>query len=81
MALASRRQPRSQGPVSVHAHYAEEVTGSERRERANGDGSRIGVGGRIGDGNGVGGGNWDVNGDGDGDGAGTRTGSGEATGT
>ena len=74
MAFASTRQLRSQGPVSVHEHRTEGVTGSEGREGANGVGCRIEVGGGNGDGNGVGGGNGDVNGHGDGDraGAGTR---------
>ena len=76
MALTGTRQLRSQGPVPVHAHRTEEVTGSEGRERANGVGSEIGIGGENGDGNrvGGGGGNGDRNGDGDGDGAGTGTG-------
>ena len=83
--LASIRQPRSQGPVSVQAHRTEGVTGSEGREGANGVWGGIGVGGGHGDGNGVGGGNGDGagagvkvnegaqdgNGDGSGDGAGT----------
>ena len=68
--LASTRQLRLQGPVFVHAHRTEGVTGSEGRERANG------VGGRNGDGNGVGVGNGDVNGHGDGAGAGAGTGTG-----
>ena len=68
VALASTRQPHSQGPVSVQAHRAGGVTGSEGREGANGVGDGIGVGGGNGDGNG------DVNGHGDGDGAGTGTG-------
>ena len=72
VALASTRQLRSQGPVSVQAYRTEEVTGSEGREGANGVGGGIGVGGGNGDGNGVGSGNGDVNGIGDGDGAGTR---------
>ena len=58
VALASTRQLRSQGPVSVHAHRTEGVTGSEGREGANVGG--IGVG--------------DVTGDGNGSRAGTRTG-------
>ena len=58
MALASTRQLRSQGPVSVHAPCSERVTGSKGRERANGDGDGVG----------------DVNGDGDGAGTGTGTG-------
>ena len=62
--LASTRQLRSQGPVSVHAHRTEGVTGSEGREGANGVGGGIGAGGGNGDGNG--GGNGDMNGDGDG---------------
>ena len=66
-ALASTRQLRSQGPVSVQVHRTEGVTGSEGQEEANGVG--IGVGGENGDGNGVGGGNGDVNGHGDGNGA------------
>ena len=45
VALASTRQLRSQGPVSVHAHRTEEVTSSEGREGANGVGGGIGVGG------------------------------------
>ena len=68
VALASTRQLHSKGPVPVHAHRTEGVTGSEGREGANG------VGGENGDWNGIGGGTGDVNGDGDGDGAGTRTG-------
>ena len=72
--LASTRQPRSQGPVSVQAHRTEGVTGSEGREGANEGGGGIGVEGGNGDGNGVGGGNGDVNGHGDGDGAGAGTG-------
>ena len=74
VALASTRQLRSQGPVSVHAHHTEGVTGSEGREGANGVGGGIGVGGRNGDGNGVGSGNGDMNGHGDRDGAGAGTG-------
>ena len=74
VALASTRQLRSQGPVSVQAHRTERVTGSEGREGANGVGGGIGVDGGNGDGNGVGGGNGDVNGHGDGDGAGAGTG-------
>ena len=50
--LAGTQQLRSQGPVSVHAHRAEGVTGSERREGANGVGVKIGVGGGNGDVNG-----------------------------
>ena len=46
--------PCSQGPVSVHAHRTEGITGSEEREGANGVGVGIGVGGGNGDGNGVG---------------------------
>ena len=65
MALAGIRQLRSPGPVSVHAHRTEGVTGSKGREGANW----------------VGGGNGDVNGDGNGDGAGTRTGGGANEGT
>ena len=63
MALVGTRQLCSQGPVCVHTHRIERVTGCERREDANGNG----------DGDGVGGGNKDVNNDGEGDGAGTRT--------
>ena len=65
MALASARQLRSQGPVSVHAYRTEGVTVSERREGANGVEGGIGVGSGNGDGNGDGGRNGDVNGDGD----------------
>ena len=70
VALASTRQPHSQGPASVQAHRTGGVTGSEGHEGANGVGGGIRVGSRNGDGNG------DVNGhgDGDGDGAGTGTG-------
>ena len=68
VALASTRQPHSQGPASVQVHRTEGVTGSEGQEGANGVGGWIGVGGGNGDGNG------DVNGQGDGDGAGTGTG-------
>ena len=68
VALASTRQPHSQGPASVQAHRTEGVTGSEGQEGANGVGGGIGVGGRNGDGNG------DVNGHVDGDGAETGTG-------
>ena len=68
VALASTRQPHSQGPTSVQAHRTGEVTGSEEQEGANGVGGGIGVGGGNGDGNG------DVDGQGDGDGAGTGTG-------
>ena len=62
VALASTRQLRLQGPVSVQAHRTEGVTGSEGREGANGVGGGIGVGG----------GNGDVNGHGDGVGAGVE---------
>ena len=75
-ALASTRQLRSQGPVSVQAHRTEGVTGSKGREGANGVGGGIGVGGGNGDGNEVRGGNGDVNGHGDGDGAGAGAGTG-----
>ena len=68
VALASTRQPHSQGPASVQAHHTGGVTGSEGQEGANGVGGGIGVGGGNGDGNG------DVNGHGDGDGAGAGTG-------
>ena len=66
--LASTRQPHSQSPASVQAHYTGRVTGFEGQEGTNGVGVGIGVGGGNGDGNG------DVNGHGDGDGAGTVTG-------
>ena len=81
VALASSRQPRSQGPVSVQAHRTGGVTGFEGQEGANGVGGGIGVGGGNGDGNGVGGGNGEVNGPGDGDGAGAGAGAGAGTGT
>ena len=68
VALASTRQPHSQGPASVQAHRTRGVTGSEGQEGANGVGGGIGVGGGNGDGNG------DVDGHGDGDRAGTGTG-------
>ena len=68
VALASTRQPHSQGPASVQAHLTGGVTGSEGQEGANGVGGGIGVGGGSGDGNG------DMDGNGDGDGAGTGTG-------
>ena len=67
VALASTRQPHSQGPASVQAHRTGGVTGSEGQEGANGVGGGIGVGGGNGDGNG------DVNGHGNGDRAGTGT--------
>ena len=57
VALASTRQLRSQGPVSVHAHHTEGVTGPEKQERTNGVGGGIRVGGGNGDGNGIGVGN------------------------
>ena len=69
VALASTRQPRSQGPASVQAHRTGGVTGSDRQEGANGVGGEIGVGGGNGDGNGD-----DMNGHGDGDGDGAGTG-------
>ena len=72
VALASTRQFRSQGPVSVQAHRTGGVT--EAQEGATGVGGEIRVGGRNGDGSGVGDGNGDVNGHGDGDGAGVETG-------
>ena len=68
VALASTRQPHSQGPASVQAHRTGGVTGSEGQEGVNGVGGGIGVGGGNGDGNG------DVDGHGDGDGAGAGTG-------
>ena len=68
MALASTRQPHSQGPAFVQAHRTGRITGCEGQEGANGVGGGIGVGGGNGDGTG------DVNGHGDGDGAGTGTG-------
>ena len=71
VALASTRQLRSQGPVSVQAHRTEGVTGSEEQEGANGVGGGVGVGDGNADGNEVGVGNGDVNGHGDGDGTGT----------
>ena len=74
MALAGIRQLRSQGPVSVHAHRTEVVTGSKRWEGVNGAGGGIGAGGGNGDGAGAGGGKVDIIDNGDGDGAGTRTG-------
>ena len=72
--LASTRQLRSQGPVSVQGHRTKGVTGSEGREGTNGVWGGIGVVSGNGDGNGVGSGNGDVNGHGDGDGAGAGTG-------
>ena len=78
VALASTRQLRSQGPVSVQAHRTEGVTGSGGRKGANGVGGRIGVEGGNGDVNVVGGGNGDVNGHVDG--AGTETGRGRGRG-
>ena len=69
VALASTRQPHSQGPASVQAHRTRGVTGSEGQEGANGVGGGIGAGSGNGDGN-----DGDMNGYGDGDGAGTGTG-------
>ena len=68
VALASTRQPRSQGPASVQAHRTGGVTGCEGQEGANGVGGGIGVGGGNGDGSG------DLSGQGDGEGARTGTG-------
>ena len=76
VALASTRQLRSQGPLSVQAYRTEGVTGSEGQEGANGVGGGIGVGGGNGNGNEVGGGNGDVNDHGGGDGAGAGNGGG-----
>ena len=73
MPLASIRQLRSQGLMSVHAPRTEGVTWSEGREGSNGNGGGIGVRGGNEGGNGVGGGNGDVNGDGGRDGVGTMT--------
>ena len=72
--LASTRQLRSQGAMSVQAHRTEGATGSVGWKEANGVGGGIGVGGGNGDDNGIGDGKGDVNGHGDGDGAGTGTG-------
>ena len=68
VALASTRQPHSQGLASVQPHRTGGVTRSEGQEGANGVWGGIRVGGGSGDGNG------DVHGHGDGDGAGTGTG-------
>ena len=68
VALASTRQPHSQGPASVQAHRTGGVTGSEGQEGSNGVGGGIGVRGGNGDGN------ENVNSHGDGDGAGKETG-------
>ena len=68
VALASTRQPYSQGPASVQAYRTGGVTGSEGQEGSNGVGGGIGVGGGNRDGDG------DMNGHGDGDGSGTETG-------
>ena len=63
--LASTRQPRSQNPVTVNTHRTEGVTGSERREGADGiEGGNGDVNIDI---------DGDVNVDRDGDGAGRRT--------
>ena len=63
MALVGTRQLCLQGPVCVHTHRTERVTGCEGREDAS----------ENGDGDGVWDENKDVNNDGKGDGAGTRT--------
>ena len=76
VALASTRQLRSQGPVSVQAYRTGGVTGSKGREGSNEVEGGIRVGGENGDGNGVGGINRGENGHGDGDGAGAGTGTG-----
>ena len=68
LALASTRQPHSQGPAPVQAHRIGGVTGSEGKEGVNRVGGGIGVGGGNGDGNG------EVNGHREGDGAETGTG-------
>ena len=73
-ALASTRQVRSQGSVSVRAHRTEGVTGFEERKETNGVGGGIEVGVGNGDGNGVGGGNGDVKRSWGGDGTGAGTG-------
>ena len=73
VALASTRQLRFQGPVSVHAHRFEGVTESEGRKGVNEVWGGIGVGSGNGDQNRVGGGNVNGDGDEDGDGAGTTT--------
>ena len=52
--LTDTRQPRSQGPVSVHAHCTEGLTVSEGREGASGVGGGMGVSGGKGYGNGGG---------------------------
>ena len=74
VALASIRQLRLQGPVSLQGHRIEGETGSKGREGANRVRGGIGSGGGNGDGNEVGGGNGNVSGHGDEAGAGTRTG-------
>ena len=74
VALASTRQLRSQGPVSVNAHRTEGVTGCVGREETNGIMGGVKAGGGNGNGNGVGRGNGHVNVDREGDGAGTRMG-------
>ena len=74
MVLASTRHLRSQGPVSLHSHRTEGVTGSEGWKGANGVGVGIGAGGGNGDEGGGEGRNEEMNGDGEGDGAGTGTG-------
>ena len=74
--LAGTRQLRLQGPVSVHAHCSERVTGSEGREGANGgvngdsygDGAGTRTGVEANEGTQAG------NVDGEGDGAGTEMG-------
>ena len=77
VALAGTRQLRSQGPVSVHAHRTEGVTGSVGREGVNGGGGGIVVGGGNGDVDGdrdgveANEGMQNGNGDGSGNGAGT----------
>ena len=52
MVLGGTRHLRLVGPVSVHAHRTEELTGSKGREGANGVGGAIRVGGGNGNGNG-----------------------------
>ena len=74
MALAGIRWLCSQRSVSAHAYRTQGVTGSKRREGANGVVGGIGVVGGNGDGNGGWGGSGDVKGDGDGDGVGRTTG-------
>ena len=80
VALASTRQVRSQGPVTVQAHRTEGVTGSEGQEGANGSGARLESGAETGTGTGVETRRRTSDGNGDGNGDGSEASSGNRNG-